>query len=659
MSANGIYGFSGSGLDPTSMVKVSMIPKQKELDKLEQERIILDNTKEDFLTIAGKITTSAASFSQYKMTNTMNAKTAESSDSAVKVSVNSTAALMSHKVEVGQLSSNAYLVGTNSMTRYDTTTGNASSNSSSIKLADVLFKKITTSTNADGEKIISGNIAAVSAKSNEADWTLTRTNADGSTEPVAKDGFDLTGAHSFGELNDGSYSGLKTSETAFEFKIYDGTEDWDSMTADEKTAYETAHTIKYTYDELLGENGATFNDLVSKINSLGLNIKASYDSVNDRFSFYNSKGGEDNNIQIVLGTAGGKDTARSAVAARNFFNNMGLYQSANGVLTGEDPNATAVEAGDKNSMLFELKSSMRINPDGSQDGNGNSIVYNYTAGQNTFSGSNGEITVDGVKYTNITDNKITVGGVTYTALNTTASAATVSVSQDTDSIIEKVKSFVSEYNTLLADLYKKYDEKRNSDYKPLTQSQKDEMTEEQIKKWEEKSRAGMLYHDKTIGKIIMDMRSAVTQSVEGVDGKYNSIFSLGISTTGLKGQLVINEDKLKKALSEDPDSVYNIFGKLDSKDLTNSAKSGVAQRLGDVFTAAQKSIKSEAGSSSEFTDDSRINNSRRRLDTKISNFKKVMDAFEKALYKKYDAMESMIAKLGTQAGFVLGSWGQQ
>lgn len=649
MSATGIYGFSGSGLDPTSMVKVSMIPKQKELDKYEQERTILDNTKEDFLTIAGKITTSSASFSQYKMTSTMNAKTAESSDSAVKVSVNSSAALMNHKVEVGKLSSNAYLVGTNSMTRYAITTDTASS--SSIKLADVLFKNITTSTNADGEKIISGNIAAVSAPSSTADWTVTK--QDGTT--TAKDGFNLTEAFSFGQSDDASYTGLKTSATAFEFKIYDGTEDWDSMTADEKTAYETAHTIKYTYDELLGENGVTFNDLVSKINSLGLNIKASYDSVNDRFSFYNSKGGEDNNVQIVLGTAGGKDTSRSAVATRNFFNNMGLYQSANGALTGEDTTATTVSAGDGNSMLFEIEANVRTGT----EADGTTAIYSRTAGQNTFSGSNGEITVDGVKYTNVTDNKITVGGVTYTALNTTSSAANVSVSQDTDSIIEKVKSFVSEYNALLADLYKKYDEKRNSDYKPLTQSQKDEMTEEQIKKWEEKSRAGMLYHDKTIGKIIMDMRSAVTQSVEGVDGKYNSIFSLGISTTGLKGQLVLNEDRLKKGLAEDPDSVYNIFGKLDSKDLNNSAKSGVAQRLGDVCTAAQKSIKSEAGSSSEYTDDSRINNARRRLDTKISNFKKTMDAFEKVLYKKYDAMEVMIGRLGAQAGFVLGSFGQQ
>lgn len=647
MSATGIYGF-GSGLDVPSMVNVEMMPKKKELDRMEQKKLLLEYKKEDFLEVASKITTSSATFSQYKMTNTMNAKTAESSNSAVKVSVNSTAALMSHKVEVGKLSSNAYLVGTNSMTRYDTTTGDALSNSSSIKLADVLFKKITTSTNADGDKIVSGNIAAVSAKSKDAAWI-----ADGSTTNF-KDGFNLTEAHSFGEAytGDTSYTGLKTSETAFEFKIYDGTEDWDSMTADEKTAYENAHTIKYTYDELLGENGATFNDLVSKINSLGLNIKASYDSVNDRFSFYNSKGGEDNNVQIVLGTAGGKDTSRSAVATRNFFNNMGLYQSANGTLTGENNVAATVDDG--KSMLFEIEANVRTgtNSDGT-------AIYSSTTGQNAFKGSNGEITVDGVKYTNVTDNKITISGVTYTALNTTEStgASTVSVSQDTDSIIEKVKSFVSEYNALLADLYKKYDEKPNSDYKPLTQSQKDEMTEEQIKKWEEKAKAGHLYHDQTIGKIIMNMRSAITQSVEGVDGKYNSIFSLGVSTTGLKGQLVLNEDKLKKALSEDPDSVYNVFGKLDSKDLNNSAKSGVAQRLGDIFNDAKKSIKSEAGSSSDVTEDSTINNSLRRWLTKISSFKKQMTTWENALYKKHDAMEAMIGQLNMQLGMLFN--GQQ
>ena len=241
--------------------------------------------------------------------------------------------------------------------------------------------------------------------------------------------------------------------------------------------------------------------------------------------------------------------------------------------------------------------------------------------------------------------------------------------------MDKVKSFVTDYNTLLASLYEKYDEKPNSDYKPLTQSQKDQMKDDQIEKWEEKAKAGLLYHDSTLGKVIQSMRSAVSESVDGIEGKYNSIYSLGISTTGIKGQLVLDEDKLKTALANDPDSVYNIFAKLEST-TTNSASAvyqtqtdasgkvtvtsksngnGIAQRLGDIFVEANKLIKERAGSSADITEDSDLNTLLRQLQTKMSNFKRAMNSFEDALYKKYDNMESTLAKLGMQLNYVMGN----
>ena len=347
---------------------------------------------------------------------------------------------------------------------------------------------------------------------------------------------------------------------------------------------------------------------------------------------------------------------------------MGLYQSVNGTLTDKDGNEAT--QGDSNSLLFELKSSSRIGT----ESDGTTAIYNYTTGVNSFAGEDGNMIIDGVSY-KTTDNKATVGGVTYTALNTTGefvedtnnptgpkvfksnNAATVSVTQDTDSIIDKVKSFVTEYNTLLASLYEKYDEKPNSDYKPLTQSQRDQMKDDQIEKWEKKAKAGMLYHDQTLGKVIQNMRTSVSEAVDGIDSKYNSIYSLGISTTGIKGQLVLDEDKLKTALANDPDAVYNVFAKLDSKDINDSAKSGVAQRLGDIFVEATSKIKDRAGSSADITEDSDLNNLLRNLQTKMSNFKRMMNSFEDALYKKYDAMESTLAKLGTQLNYIMGSTG--
>ena len=733
MGVNGIYGLSGSGMDIESMVKVGMMSKQNEYDKMAQKFTQNEWLKADYLELNNQITTfNASTLSQYKMSNTMNAKSAETNSTSVKASVNSAAAVMDHKVQVTQVASAAYLVGTNNLTRYNTSTGEAYAStdegSSSIKLSDVLFQALAT--NSAGN--VYGKIAGT-------DLDMEGTARDDATRTSA-DGVAVTGAQEFGYASnaahwekDGQYyepdddelantykltqqvkdehgwyyrkifktdgssngygwykynddntwsfyrnpennssvaadfkqyiadraaetglsryaeggkyyttaeSGVDTSATAFSFTLSDGATKNDDGTLKEVT-------ISYTYAQLMGDDGKTFNDLVADINKSGLNIKASYDSVHDLFSFYNSKTGADNTIDIKIGTDTDYTGSHAALATRNFFNNLGLYQSVGGELYYRDSNG-ALAAADEDE-------------DGDTGDEKNTILFNLDAdatdGTNSFAGTNAAFKIDGVTYDNVSGNNITVGGVTYTALEKMDSAATVTITQDTDAIIDKVKSFITDYNKLLASLYEKYEEKPNSDYKPLTQSQKDNMKEEQITKWEEKAKQGLLYHDQTIGKIIQNMRNGIIQSVEGVDGQYNSVFSLGISTTGLKGQLVLDEDKLKKALSEDPDSVYNIFAKLDANDMDNQAKSGIAQRLGDILVDANKSIKDRAGSSADITEDSDLNSLLRNLQTKMSNFKKLMNSFEDALYKKYDAMEATLAKLGTQLNFIMGGNG--
>lgn len=398
--------------------------------------------------------------------------------------------------------------------------------------------------------------------------------------------------------------------------------------------------IKVTYDQLLGDNTDpdkspfTMNDLISEIktqaNAKNINIKAEYDNINGIFSIYNSNGNDESRVIIEAVNSNQKADGTRTYEGRvtmGFLNALGLKEF-NG---------------------STLESAQTLN---SQQG-----------GTFTAKGSTGTITVDGMEY-KTQDNKVTVGGVTYTALSSTKDAtgvdrpATVTVGQDVDAIIGKVKSFVESYNKILGSLYEKYDEKNDSNYKPLTQSQKDSMKEEQIEKWEEKAKKGMLYHDSTLSSIIGQMRNAITSSVE-VDGQEYSVFGIGISTTGLKGQLKLDEEKLRNAINENGDAVYNVFSKLttkteNGKEVTDYGKSGVAQRLGDIFTNATKLIKSRAGSSTDISEDSELNNLLRELQTKMSNFRKLMNAFEDKLYKKYDAMEVALSRLGTQMNFITG-----
>ena len=493
-------------------------------------------------------------------------------------------------------------------------------------------------------------------------------------------------------------------------------------------------SIAITYGELL--NGYSLNDLSSKINSNSKNVHATYDAVQDRFSIYNKESGQKNQLNISLtgsfnvDSDGTKTFTQTAENTAKLFNAFGLQKTANGNLMEE--------------ITFK------------------------TGETRNLTGNLGEAYIDGVKY-DLDSNKITVNGVNYNFLNTTSDNVTVSITQDTSGIVEKVKSFVSDYNALLTKLYEWYDEKPNSDYKPLTAKQKESMKEEQIEKWEKKAKAGLLYHDSTLGKIIDELRTSIFDNVTGIKGEYNNIFSLGISTSGTKGQLTLDEEKLNAALAEDPDAVYNIFAKLDKgetqylvmrgeqlwvgaqdkkdndtyikdekgviqtkivKDVTQylvirdgkqiwtsqketndvdvlddngnlqtktadelqylimrnpkqvwtttlqaddvqvkdsdgnprtktterTSYNGIAQRLGDVFTTSLKSVKNVSGTSADITEDSELNDLMRELQTKMSNFKRMMDAFEKQLYKKYDAMESSLALLGAQLNYVTSAF---
>ena len=711
MGANGIYGLSGSGIDIESMVKVGMMSKQNEYDKMAQKYTKNEWMKSAYIELSSSISTfNLTKLSDYKMTASMKAKTAVSSSDAVKATANASADFRTHNVEVTNLVSNAALVGTNKMTRYGIISD--ATNQSSMKLADVLFRNLikTQETDNDGNTVtrIRGNIAGVnmtdSSRSDPTDkdhtdaysfgkktetatfgnaaWNagtsryesgefyasaLTLTDNEGTatqwrynhspnsgwerltgtttdeetgktTEIWETDTPDIaafnlgtltasnitwtTDSAEWTEESENEFTrpvaALKSSEKAFTFTIGDGT---------------NSKEISYTYDELLGLSGKTaktFYDVVNDINNLGLNIKASYDAEYDRFSFYNTKDGSGNNIELTFGSGlGDNATSRANVVARNFFENMGLYQSENGKLIGE--NDSAAEETDSNYLQFALGSTEKIE------------------------GKDATIKIDGMSYKS-SDNKITKDGITYEAVAETTSPARISVSQDVDAIVDKVKSFVEDYNKLLSSLYEKYDEKPDSNYKPLTQAQKDSMKEEQVEKWEEKAKAGILYHDQTLSKIILNMRSAVSQQVELDDGTTISAFNIGISTVAgnIKGQLTLNEDKLRAALANDSDSVYKVFASLDAKDNTNTEKMGIAQRLGDVFTSATKTIRTRAGSSTDVTEDSDLNNLLRQLQTKMSNFKKLMNAFEDKLYKKYDTMESTLARLGMQLNFISG-----
>ena len=285
-------------------------------------------------------------------------------------------------------------------------------------------------------------------------------------------------------------------------------------------------------------------------------------------------------------------------------------------------------------------------------------------------GTNAEVIIDGKNY-ELDKNSKTVAGVTYTFTGKTdpGKKISVAVSQDTEKIAEKVAKFVDSYNELIDYLNDKRSEERYSDYKPLSSTQEEQMTEKQIEKWTEKAKSGLLHHDNTLSSMISQMREALSTPVDSVDGIYNSASSIGITTSNVKGHITLDVDKLNAALAAEPNCVYQIFandqdtaydkyGTTDKSVLNNMEKksdyrnTGIANRLYNLMGDLKKKVEEYAGTSKETGDQSYLGKLITNLQTKMSTFRTQMNVYENLLYKRYDSMEAALQTLGVQMNYV-------
>lgn len=582
MGANGIYGLSGSGLDIESLVKMGMMNKQNQYDKMYQTQLKQTWVKEAYNTVYTDVKAFKESMSTFKMQSNMSAMQATSSNNdVVSVTANGAAAAMNHKITVEQVASNAYLMTANGAKIKRTNTSAANS----AYLKDVLF---------------------------EAGYTKS-TDADGQTSYAVKNSAGKAETH-------------KGSDVAISIEVQDGKA--------------VTHKVEFTYDQIFTDN-KTLNDLATAFSNSGANVQGGYDTVNDSFSLYNKTSGADNKIALKANNE----------ASADLLNKLHL---------------ASYNAQD-NKLGSEVK------------------FTNGTMTDAAF-GTNAKATIDGKTYESDT-NKLNVANVIYnfngvSAKNAdgTYQASTISVSQDTDKIVDNVKKFVETYNTLIDSLNTKYREEKNTDYKPLTKKQEGEMTESQIDKWNEKAKSGLLYHDNNIYSIISDMRESLYTKVDAVDTvltdakgnkySYNSMSSIGITSSTNQGHITLDEEKLKKALTEDPDCVYQLFASdQDSTYVAGSTNknqadtytsksdylnTGIANRLYNSMNTNISKLESYAGTSKETDDESYLGKLITNMNTKMTSFQTLMKSYESKLYKKYDAMEVALSKLGAQLSYITG-----
>lgn len=251
------------------------------------------------------------------------------------------------------------------------------------------------------------------------------------------------------------------------------------------------------------------------------------------------------------------------------------------------------------------------------------------------------------------------GSVDETKVNTApkAQAVTMTSTTNVDDIMTKIKEFVTTYNGFIKDLNDQTKETKYRDYKPLTSEQKEEMSENEIKLWEEKAKSGLLRGDTLIREGISNMRALVYQSNPAIDSKYNTLFSIGITTSknyNDGGTLQIDETKLRKVLEEDPDAVEKLFKNSEGKkeDIVDGKTvdtRGYIDKLRESMKSFEITIEKKAGRSTMTDAQYAIGKNLVDTESRISNWKRKLEDIEARYWKQFTAMETAINKANSQS----------
>ncbi|NJP37081.1 flagellar filament capping protein FliD [Alkalicoccus luteus] len=294
-------------------------------------------------------------------------------------------------------------------------------------------------------------------------------------------------------------------------------------------------------------------------------------------------------------------------------------------------------------------------------------IYNEGGAEMTFSGSffrealkldeanertgtNAVFTINGLE-THRQSNTFSVNGMAIT-LHETFSGRDVSltVQRDTDKVFDTIKAFVDEYNELIDLMQGRISEEAFRDFPPLTEEERRDLTEREAELWDEKAMSGLLRNDSILRGGMDRFRVQMYSNVEGTGSEFRQLAQIGITTTSdfrNGGKLEINEDRLRAAIEQDAEGVYQLF----AADGAAESEKGLARRLRDSANGMIESISRRAGGlrgrtvNQQFTLGREINN----IEDRMSAFERRMQQVEQRYWSQFTAMEKAVAKANAQA----------
>ncbi len=286
----------------------------------------------------------------------------------------------------------------------------------------------------------------------------------------------------------------------------------------------------------------------------------------------------------------------------------------------------------------------------------------YTgAGAKQIKGQDAEIELNGATFKSST-NVFQVNGLTFTALNKTADdeVITVTTQNDTDGIYDMVKGFLKEYNSIINEMDKLYNADSAKGYEPLTDEEKEAMSESEIEKYEDKIKNALLRRDENVYTISSGLKRTMSAGIE-IDGETMYLSDFGINTLSYftapdneknayhidgdpdDGSTSGNTDKLKSLISAEPDKVVAFFSKLSQNlytEMSNNSKSVDGYRTFGSFYDDKKM-------KADYTD----------YTSKIAELERKLADYEDMWYAKFSAMETAMAKMQSNTSAVTAMLG--
>ncbi len=401
-------------------------------------------------------------------------------------------------------------------------------------------------------------------------------------------------------------------------------------------------TIDKTVDGTKFSADTSLNDIIKAINASDANVKVSYSETSDTFTLSSTDPGASGKFSIVGGAVDKDGNDIEDTDGSKFNLGQAIFGKNVGTMDGNDD--YTVTKGQDAIIYVDY------------DGEGGADPVEITRSSNTFDIDGLTVTVKGTFGMN-EDNS---------GVDPTSETVTFGAEVDADKIVEAVKQMITDFNEIIELTNTELSEKRNRDYQPLTDEQKEEMTEDQIKAWEEKAKAGMLFNDSDLKSFTSSIRFIFSSDSESI----KLLEDMGITTSSTysdHGKLTFDETKFRAALASDPESVSEIFTRTEETTVGSDGttvvtqKAGIMNQIKDVFdkyagtSGAVKGVFVQIAGATEsplsMLDNSLLDQMN-DIDDEIDKLQDKLETETERYYSQFTSLETFISQMNSQSSWL-------